>query len=219
MTTFRRNLFEIENARNLTRDELVATYVPTKAFWRLLSAKNHIVLGSRGSGKTALAKMLSHDHLSRLKDDRAREVIKSKSFIGIYVPTRLEWVGGLKNKPWQTEAEKEFFFQWRLNIATCLAFLRTLRSCLECYVPNRGKRAVIEAEVSANMGRSWGDDDLHCETLRDLQSFLEDVEHQKQQQMARMRAIGRLRDGEVPAGISFETELFAPLRRAIDLTS
>src|SRR5437016_3089646 len=102
-TTSRRDLFEIENARNLTRDELVATFIPTRPFWRLLSAKNHVILGSRGSGKTALAKMLSHDHLTRVKDDRARQSVGAKGLIGIYVPTKLEWVGGLKNKPWQTE--------------------------------------------------------------------------------------------------------------------
>src|ERR1039457_3078594 len=115
----RRNLFEIENARNLSRDELVETFVATKSFWRLLSAKNHIVLGARGSGKTAIAKMLSHDHLSRFDEKRAQNAIAAKAFIGMYVPTSVEWVGVLKNKPWQTEAEQEEFFQWRLNIASC----------------------------------------------------------------------------------------------------
>jgi len=43
----KRNLFEIENARNLSRQELVETFVPTQSFWRLLSAKHHVVLGSR----------------------------------------------------------------------------------------------------------------------------------------------------------------------------
>src|SRR5688572_26739899 len=92
---FRRNLFEVENARNLTRDEVVRTFVPPQAFWRLLSAKHHVLLGSRGSGKTAIAKMLSHDHLSRWDAPRAKAAIFSKAFVGMYVPTRLEWVGGL----------------------------------------------------------------------------------------------------------------------------
>ena len=74
--------------------------------------------GARGAGKTALAKMLSHDHLALMKDPQAESAIREQQFIGIYVPTRLEWVGGsLKNKPWQTEVQKEEFFQWRLNLA------------------------------------------------------------------------------------------------------
>jgi hypothetical protein len=217
---FRRDLFEIENARNLTRDELVSTFVPTKTFWRLISAKHHIVLGSRGSGKTALAKMLSHDHLSRLStEDRARHVVEAKSFVGIYVPTKLEWVGGLKNKPWQTEQEKEEFFQWRLNVATCLAFLITLRSCLDTYVPDPGIRARCELELANQLSLSWSDDEYRCDTIRALQHYVEDVEHKKQQQLARVRATGRLRTNELPAGIALSIDLFAPLRRAIALTS
>lgn len=216
---FRRDLFEIENARNLTRRELIATFVPTKSFWRLLSAKNHIVLGSRGSGKTALAKMMSHDHLSQLEHERARQIILSKAYIGVYVPTRLEWVGGLKNKPWQTEREKEEFFQWRLNLSTCLALLATLSSCLEAYVEDRGQRARIEAQLSNAIADAWSEGRFVSDTIRGLQEFLENVEHRKQQQLARLRAVGDLPANEEPAGTSFGTDLFVPLRRAMALTS
>jgi hypothetical protein len=40
----RRNLFELDNARNLSRQELVETFIPTQSFWRLLSAKHNVVL-------------------------------------------------------------------------------------------------------------------------------------------------------------------------------
>ncbi len=216
---FKRNLFEIENARNLTRDEVVATFVPTQSFWRLLSSKNHIILGARGSGKTALAKMLAHDHLSRLRDRRAREAIRAKAFIGIYVPTSIEWVGGLKNKPWQTEEEAEQFFQWRLNISSCLAFLVTLRSCLDTYIEDRGRRARLEASLLLEISHIWSEGDFRYDTIRGLQGYLEDIEHRKQQQLARLRVTKRLRDGEDPAGIPFETSLFSPLKRGISIAS
>jgi hypothetical protein len=219
---FRQNLFEIDNARNLNRDELVATFVPTKAFWRLLSAKHHVILGSRGSGKTAIAKMLSHDHLARLIENRTQTIIADKAFIGIYVPTELEWVGGLKNKPWQTEREKEEFFQWRLNLSTCLALLRTLRSCLETYFDDKGKRASLEATLATEIGRSWFGQNAVFETLGSLQRFLQDVEHKKQLHLARLRALGR-KPGDNGAdlldGIIFGTDLFVPLRAAITLAA
>lgn len=216
---FKRNLFEIENARNLTRDEVASTFVPTQSFWRLLSAKNHIVLGARGSGKTALAKMLAHDHLSRLAEKRARDAIRTKAFVGIYVPTSIEWVGGLKNKPWQTESEVEQFFQWRLNISTCLAFLVTLRSCLDTYIEDRGKRSRVESSLILEISHIWSERELRYDTLRGLQGYLEDIEHRKQQQLARLRVAKRLREGEEPVGIAFETDLFSPLRRAIGLAA
>lgn len=216
-SSFKRDLFEIENARNLTRDELVATFVPTQSFWRLLSAKNQIILGARGSGKTAVAKMLAHDHLSRLQHSRAQSAIASMSFLGVYLPTSVEWVGSLKNKPWQTEAEAEEFFQWRLNISACLAFLTTLRSCLDTYIEDLGKRARNEQAIAEALSASWLPDRETCATVRSLQHSIEDVEHAKQQQLARLRAVGNLRVGDEPAGLSFETTLFGPLRRGIRL--
>jgi hypothetical protein len=216
---FRRDLFEIENARNLTPDQLVRTFVPTKAFWRLLSAKNHIVLGARGSGKTALAKMLSHDHLSRLKEPRAQKAIKSKAFIGIYVSTSLEWVGGLKNKPWQSEKDAEESFQWLLNISTCLAFLNTLRSCLDTYLTDKGEIARVEEKLAYQIGQAWSEKRDSFSTIRELRYYLEDVGYMKQQQSTRKRVAGKLQDNEDIAGICFETELFTPLRRAISLAS
>ena len=96
----KRNLFEVDNARNLSMQEQVETFIPTQSFWRLLSAKHHVLLGTRGHGKTALVKMLSHNHLALLaqsgNEPRVESAIRNQEFIGIYVPTRLEWVGGLK---------------------------------------------------------------------------------------------------------------------------
>lgn len=213
-----RNLFEIENARNLNRDEVVATFVPTETFWRLLSPKNHIVLGARGSGKTALAKMLSHDHLSQLDDERAREIVTSRNIVGIYIPTSIEWVGALKNKPWQSEEEQEQFFQWRLNIASCLSFLVSLRSCLDRYFDGNLERVRVERRLCGQLSSIWSSTG-NLRSIKQLDDYLRETEYRKQQQIARRRVLGALPEGELPAGIEFETDLFLPLRRAVDLAN
>jgi len=69
--------------------KIATTFLPTKSFWRLLSAKNHVILGARGSGKTAIARMLALPQLSRFKDSRAKRIVRSKAFIGVYVPRKL----------------------------------------------------------------------------------------------------------------------------------
>ena len=212
-TQFRRNLFEIENARNLTRDEIVATFVPTKSFHRLLSAKNHIVLGARGSGKTVLARMLSHDYLSRCQDRVAREAVQAKAYLGLYVTTSIEWVGSLKNKPWQSEAEQEEFFQWRLNIAACRALLVSLKSCCDFYAPSPAASAMLEHDMSLVFSRDWSDGTHQSQTFRDLRSYLDEVEHQRQLAVLRRRA--QVADERPMPGLEFETPLFSPLRRAI----
>ncbi len=222
MTTkraFRRNLFEVFNARNLSVEDLVGTFVPTQSFWRLLSAENHVLLGSRGSGKTAVAKMLSHDHLSRLKDPRTQEMVTADAYIGMYVPTRLTWVGGLRNKPWQTRGEKELFFQWRLNVATCLALLDTVASCLRQHVRIAGERARLERRFCGEVSTYWVDTGDKYLTLAELERYLRNIEYRRQQQIARLRSTNTPMTAEEPVGVTFEMDLFEPLRAGIQRAS
>lgn len=213
------NIFEVDNARNMSTMEIVSTFVPTRSFWRLLSTKNHIVCGARGSGKTVLMKMLAHDHLSQFDDPDARKVIAAKSFVGIYVPTKIEWVSGLRNKPWQSEEEAELFFQWRLNLATCARLLVTLRSCLDTYVLEPGERARVELDISSAISQEWSEGAVTCRTLVEVGRHLESVEFRIQSQLARKRVTGNFQGEGVHEGIPFFTELFVPLRRGISIAS
>lgn len=220
----RRNLFEIDNARNLSRHELVDTFIPTQSFWRLLSAKHNVLLGARGQGKTALAKMLSHDHLALLAEQRdearARSAIRDQAFIGIYLPTRLEWVGGLRNKPWLDEREREELFQWRLNVASCIAFIPVASSCISTYVEGRAEQARTEKDLTAQLCKDWLVHEVaSCGDLLQLRRHLEDTDYRKQIQLLRERAIGSLPADELPVGIAFGMELFGPLRQGIRLLS
>lgn len=216
----RRNLFEVDNARNLSMQELVDTFIPTQSFWRLLSAKHHVVLGARGQGKTAIAKMLSHDHLALMAqtrdEPRARSAVRDQEFIGIYVPTRLEWVGGLKNKPWLNEKEREELFQWRLNIASCIAFIPIASSCIFTYVSGKAKQAQAERELAHQLSKDWiVDIELIFDDLLQLRRHLENTDYRKQIQILRERTSGQLPDGEMPEGLAFGIDLFAPLRQGI----
>lgn len=220
LSKHRRNLFEIDNARNLSRKELVETFIPTQSFWRLLSAKHHVVLGARGQGKTALAKMLSHDHLVSLaktrNEPRAKSAVSNQEFIGIYLPTRLEWVGGLRNKPWLNEKEREELFQWRLNIASCIAFVPIVSSCISTYVKGRVEQAEAEREMVHQLQKDWVDEtEQKFDNLLQLRRYLEDTDYRKQIQLLRERAAGGLPNGEMPVGITFGIDLFSPLRQGI----
>ena len=216
----RRNLFEVDNARNMSKHELVETFIPTQSFWRLLVAKHNVVLGARGQGKTALAKMVSHDHLSlfaQTRDEpRAKSAISGQEYIGIYLPTRLEWVGGLKNKSWLNERQREELFQWRLNVASCIAFIATASSCITTYVDGRAKQAQIERELTNQLSKDWlAEPAIVFDDLLQLRRHLEDTDYHKQIQLLRERALGGLPAGEMPVGLVFGMELFLPLRQGI----
>ena len=210
--------FEIENARNMSRSEVVGTFVPTDNFYSLLNAKHHVVIGSRGSGKTAIAKMLSHDYLVGLAqrgDERAAEVVETGSLIGLYISTRTEWVGSLKNKPWQSDDEQESRFQWRLNVASCIAFLEAAGSCLATYVSDDLTRLQLERSIVDDLREAWlPDANLLGPSLAALQRAISDADYSDQ--VAVMSA--RVHGGESPAREgAFDTELFLPLRRGIEL--
>jgi len=213
----RRNLFEVENARALSPLEVASTFVATQSFWRLLSPKNHVVIGARGSGKTALAKMLSHDHLSLLEDERAKAIIAAKSLIGIYIPTRLEWVSALRNKPWSTPEQAEEFFSWRLNIASCLCFLKTVRSCLNAYFDSERERALAELSIVEQLVGAWlspAQPNTCITSIPALAKELRRVEYIRQRNYAMARALGQeileMPDGRL--GLELGTELFGPLQ-------
>ncbi|MEX0960314.1 MAG: hypothetical protein WDZ63_13615 [Burkholderiales bacterium] len=164
--------------------------------------------------------MLAHDHLSKFRDPKAKQVIESRSLIGMYVPTRLEWVGGLRNKPWHSEKEAEHFFQWRLNISTCAAFLKTLRSCLDVYIEDTAERAKLEMGICESIHSEWSDQgDGSRQTVRELEAYLEDLEYAKQAYVTKQRVLGAEGARDAPVGVHFDADLFVPLRRAITWAS
>lgn len=214
----KKGIIDFENARNMKRDVLVSTFIPTDSFYELFTDKNHVIIGSRGSGKTALVKMLSHDYLSQLFKERPGIVDEevTKNFIGIYVATKSEWVSTLKNKPWEDENDKENFFQWRLNIATCLSLLKTLRSCIDEYIKDEISRIRKERSIVESLSQAWLDTE-NVFSIVELMHRIEDIEYEKNQDLTRQRIEGDVFKSQSKIGVKFEAELFSTLKRGIKL--
>jgi hypothetical protein len=211
------DLFEQENARNLTVEQVVNTFVPTKTFFNLLTGKNHIVLGSRGSGKTSIAKMLSHSHLSLFNSEVAQDIINTKKYIGIYVPMSTEWLGGVKNKKWNSETEQDLLFQWKLNVVVCSAFIESVKSCCNRYVIDITERVLKEISIVKKLIKYWAPYETTITNFKELKDFLKYLDFEKQKKIAEERALG-IKSTKV-IGLEFETQLFSPLQRGIDIVS
>lgn len=206
------NPFENDNARNSTPEDLPYQFVWTDDFARLISPKNHILIGARGSGKTAIVKMLSHEYLSKINHESAQEVIESRSFIGTYVPMRLSWVGGLKSKPWLTNDGRERHFQWRLNVACCSAFLSTIESCLLTYFDDEFERIIGERDISIQISEAWFSNS-HSDSIRKIRDSLADVEYTKLLDEEKLRVNEGKEYSQI--GVEFDVGLFQPLMRSI----
>ncbi|WP_062810695.1 hypothetical protein [Alcanivorax sp. NBRC 102028] len=206
-----KSIFEIDNARNETPETLSKAFVWTQSFERIITAKNHIILGSRGSGKTAFVKMLSHSYLSQCNDPKAIKITRDKKLIGTYIPMRIEWVGGLKNKSWLSIDDQLTLFEWRLNLASCLAFLSTIRSCLKAYIINSQERIETEIEIAKELSEEFLSNEQ--ETLTLFERELENIEFKKQKEIF---SSGINEEKLTPhIGQAFHTPLFNPVKRMI----
>jgi hypothetical protein len=211
--------FEVDNAKQLSVEKTVHYFVPPKNFANLLSGKNHILLGSRGSGKTTWVRMLAHDHIVLAAKQKgpsyeyARQAL-SRNVIGIYIPTNIGLVGSLKNKPWQGEKDAEAFFQWRLNLHSCAALIPIIRSCIEHYVAKPVDRKIAELDICTLLSKTWSRDQDNVTTLSALRLLLARIETERIDSIARCRA---KQESLTDLNDYFDSDLFSPIRYAMEV--
>ncbi len=206
-------VFEEDNAKYLDREDTVNYFVLPPDFERLMSRKNHVLLGSRGSGKTTWVRMLAHDHavLAAAKGSTTAKQMLDKRLIGVYIPANIGIVGSLATKVWPTEAAGERFFQWRMNIHSCASAITIMRSCLDFYVPDEDERVATEARLCRTLSELWTSGTRIENSLTALRDAVLDVEAHKLQELERVRVLA----GSVVPNDYFDCELFQPLKHAL----
>ena len=86
------SIFESNNARHKTPQEVAQSFVPPANIFATLSSKNnHIVVGPRGSGKTTLLKMLTLPALMSWIPFSKQSVLPRSTFIGVFIPADNGW--------------------------------------------------------------------------------------------------------------------------------
>lgn len=213
--------FEVDNGKQLSVGDTVKYFVPPRNYVNLFTSKNHILLGSRGSGKTTWVRMLAHDHMRLAAQepgdayDYAREAL-SKNIIGIYIPTNIGFVGSLKNKPWLDEKSAENFFQWRLNLHSCAALIPIIQSCIEHYINQEIDRTIAEYTICKELSKIWSRGNQEITTLGSLKLLLSTIETVRTDNIARART--RCESTETLNDF-FDCDLFQPIRYGIELLS
>ena len=216
---------EVENARNLTVEQLAQTFVPTRLFDQLLSTKHHVLLGARGQGKTAICRMLSFDGLCRLgrEDSKIREMLNQRLFIGIYLPTKLEWIQALEVHNETPDISPDLMFRLKLNLSSCIALLTTAESCIEYYFDDEAQALHAELDFCKKVSKVWRLEKI-CSTIRELVDMLRDIAFEWQVELNRIEMFG----GAIQATSStkivesfsvFSTSIFQPLQEGIRVLS
>ncbi|WP_430626903.1 hypothetical protein [Vibrio campbellii] len=166
------------------------------------------MLGSRGSGKTALIKMLSHECLTKLNDKKAQQIIDERSFIATYIPLKVEWVNSIGDID-----DNNQLFKWSLNLSSCARFLDTIRSCLYSYVQDEIDRIIKEKAICNKISELWLSKKLS--TITDIYDELEIVEYKKNIIFNKIKLGLELSNEDLIVGINFNTDLFKPLTMAL----
>ena len=121
------NPFVSSQAKTYGDEKVVKEFFPISLYWSLFNEQNEILLGTRGSGKTSVLRMLSYSCLRDFDNEQARKIFKSKEYIGFFIPMHLEWIQDIKARSGGVPfAETYEYFFFAFNCRAAISFLQEL---------------------------------------------------------------------------------------------
>lgn len=123
------NPFSDSQARNFSDTKLIGEFCPVSNYWSLFNDQHEVLLGTRGSGKTFLLKMMRYSMLKRIENPQAQEIAQKKEYIALYVPMYLEFVTHLTNSSTSEETQIQLF-QFAFNCLLAQSLLLEVKEIL-----------------------------------------------------------------------------------------
>mgnify|MGYP001037187532 FL=1 len=162
------NPFSDSQARNFSDTKLINEFCPISNYWSLFNDQHEILLGTRGSGKTFLLKMMRYSMLKRIETPQAQQLAEKKEYIALYVPMYLEFVTHLTSA--DTSEEKQIqLFQFAFNCLLAQSLLVELKEILS-EEKDKVKWAKTNMDLALALNDSWFDD--HTQNVTDLFSLM-----------------------------------------------
>lgn len=167
------NPFREAQARAGSGAGILSEFYPTSTFWSLFNDQHEILLGTRGSGKTYLLRMMTYSLLRRLDHDSAREIIKNRSFIAFYLPLHLEFLASLPGRKLHDELRLGWF-QFAFNCAAAKSLLTEVAAVVSDTFQDATERLLAEGKIIRLCTALWfGTEENDVTTISDLQFKLE----------------------------------------------
>lgn len=147
-------LFDSFNARYLSFEEVVDSFVANKQYEDLKSNNHSLLMGPRGSGKTTLLKMLSPICQYMVN----QSVVSKIPFWGVYIPTDIQWKRQIdyfeKNVALDTSV-KTLISRTIVRTNIQIALLRTFLSILDINDLNSDSDFVFQHKFCVGLIESW----------------------------------------------------------------
>lgn len=161
------NPFSDSQGRNFSNKKIIKEFYPISLFWTVFNNQHEVLLGTRGSGKTFLLKMMRYSMLKHMQHPRAKKLVDEKEFIALYVPMHLERVTPIF-APHYSQVEQLERFQILFNISLCESVLVEVKSIVED-IEAPLERIKITLEILSKMHKIWfGEDSKDINTFEQI---------------------------------------------------
>ena len=149
------NPFFDSQARNFSDEKVLKEFCPISSFWDLFNEQHEIILGTRGSGKTFLLKMMRYSMLKRIDAEDAKRLVLEKRFFSFYVPMHLEFVTSVAPNSISSERRIEAF-QIAFNFILAQSMIQELHA-LTGDIADPIEKASKIAKLSYEISSVWFD--------------------------------------------------------------
>lgn len=147
------NPFYDSQARNFSDEKVLNEFCPISSFWDLFNEQHEIILGTRGSGKTFLLKMMRFSMLKKLDVEDAKTLVRDKKFFAFYVPMHLEFVTSVAPQSINREQRIEAF-QIAFNFILAQSMLQELRILVDD-INNQVDKITKTAKLCYEISKMW----------------------------------------------------------------
>jgi hypothetical protein len=158
METNSSNYYHAFNARYLTLEQVVESFITNEDFEKLIEPNNTVLIGPRGCGKTTLLKMLTPRALSLWNSNDAKKYTKKISFNSIYIPADSQWsrqIKILENIFPTNDVFLKKIFQAVVTINVLNSVIVTLQDILEIKIDDIKIRFKKEELICCELIDSW----------------------------------------------------------------
>lgn len=153
------NPFSDSQARNFSDTKIINEFCPISNYWTLFNDQHEVLLGSRGSGKTFLLKMMRYSMLKCIQDPRAQLLAEQKKFLAVYVPMYLEFVTHLTSSH-SSEHKQIQLFQFAFNCLLGQSLLTELNALLAEH-EDVIERAKVNFALASDLNDIWFNDNAN----------------------------------------------------------
>lgn len=163
------NPFSDSQARNFSDSKVSNEFCPTSMFWSLFNDQHEILIGTRGSGKTFLLKMMRYSMLKNIDDPMAKQLVGEKKYIALYVPMHLEFVTGLASSALEDD-QQITLFQFLFNCRLAESLIKELIE-ITSEESDSLKRAQLAYSMSRQLDQAWFGNSEDKTIVTDFQSL------------------------------------------------